>query len=503
MKGRVFLATLVYVGLANVPVWLASRLLGFSLSGLFNIEYIAIGIVSLFANRVVTVCLLLAVTAIDLTYDIGRTYMFRPAELLESASSALVYAGSHVGSIAAVILAMAAVCILAVIVGRVRIERRERVYTISALTAVACLGVAVDCGRMKVTSLNSDFEQGGSRIVRNSLHRILLDEIRLRHAQIGTSEQGTAIVGASKRLIGHTAMDSVGGERPNIVLVVVESWGKPWSEDVDKALIAPYMTPGLEQAYTVTTGTVSFSGPTVSAEMRELCGSTLGLSVLSAPASTLKGCLPDRVERMGYHTIAIHGFAGTMFERISWYKKLHFDETWFQDQLLKEGLPTCPGPLAGICDAAIPGWIDRRLQHAEGPQFVYWLTLNSHLPVPVNNLVKDPPACSSEAFADDGICAWYRLVFNVHRSVAELAMKETAKPTIFVVVGDHAPPFTSMQRRNLFSYDMVPYVVLSPKDMKRQQPANSIATAKPNGRGSARVPVEENSALMQTHGRGD
>jgi hypothetical protein len=58
---------------------------------------------------------------------------------------------------------------------------------------------------------------------------------------------------------------------------------------------------------------------------------------------------------------------------------------------------------------------------ADAPQFIYWVTLNSHLPVPVSNGVKAPPACSdnSSAAKDPAICAWYQLVFNVHRSVSQ------------------------------------------------------------------------------------
>jgi phosphoglycerol transferase MdoB-like AlkP superfamily enzyme len=194
-----------------------------------------------------------------------------------------------------------------------------------------------------------------------------------------------------------------------------------------------------------------------------------------------------------------------MFERSSWYRKIHFEETWFRSQLSQEGLPECPGPFPGICDAAIPGWIEGRLQHANEPQFIYWLTLNSHLPVPITNMVKDPPSCSSTAvLEDDGICAWYRLVFNVHRSVAELARKAEGRPTVFVVVGDHAPPFSSEKRRDEFSHSVVPYIVLSPKRERGQpsQQLRSIAIAQPPDHKRIQGLAHENSPAAHMHGHG-
>ena len=506
MNVRVPSFVFVYVIAVNVPLWAASRLLDFSLNGLFNIEYIVIGIASLFISQAVTVYLLLAATTIDLVYNACKTYMLRPGEIVASSSSAPLYVSSHAGSIVAIILAMVLVCFLADRAGSLAMEGRERIRTACVLAAIAFLGVAIDCNNRYVASVQFDYEGQGFRVIRNTLHRALTDEIRLRRGQKDSTD-GLRAVGASEKLmeLRLTGAEPRVGYRPNIVFVVVESWGKHRSNEVDDTLLAPYRNAELERFYTVTTGTVPFSGATVSGEMRELCGSTLGLGVLSAPASGLKGCLPDKVESMGYHTVAIHGFDGTMFERSSWYRKIHFEEPWFRSQLSQEGLPECPGPFLGICDAAIPGWIEGRLQRANEPQFVYWLTLNSHLPVPVANMVKDPPSCSSVAvLEDEGICAWYRLIFNVHRSVAELARKTEERPTIFVVVGDHAPPFSSQKRRDEFSYSVVPYVVLSPKceGCQPSQHLRSVAIVQPAERKRIQGLAHENRPGAHAHGHG-
>jgi len=61
------------------------------------------------------------------------------------------------------------------------------------------------------------------------------------------------------------------------------------------------------------------------------------------------------------------------------------------------------------------------------------------------------------------LCSWYQLVVNVHRSVAQLATGNLPRPTVFVIVGDHAPPFGDLARRERFSQTDVPYVILLPR----------------------------------------
>ena len=273
---------------------------------------------------------------------------------------------------------------------------------------------------------------------------------------------------ASTRLVGldTTAASMRESALPNVVLILVESWGKARVADLEAGLVQPYAEEGLFRKYTVRQGTVPFHGATVNGESRELCGSAMGFGLLSASVSQLKGCLPARMNGMGYHTIGVHGNSGGIFNRREWYRRIGFDETWFKEGLQQRGLPVCPGPLPGICDAAASAWIGDQLQRdSDSPEFIYWVTLNSHLPVPMTNLVKSPPSCEGiRATAESpALCSWYQLEFNVHRSVAELAMRETARPTVFLVVGDHAPPFSSDKLRSQFSDEVVPYVLLEPK----------------------------------------
>jgi len=76
------------------------------------------------------------------------------------------------------------------------------------------------------------------------------------------------------------------------------------------------------------------------------------------------------------------------------------------------------------------------------------------------------------------LCSWYQLIANVHSSVARLAIGQLARPTVFIIVGDHAPPFSDPELRSQFSSSEVPYILLTPLSLHR---ANEIASARANG----------------------
>ena len=239
---------------------------------------------------------------------------------------------------------------------------------------------------------------------------------------------------------------------------------------LQQAMILPYLQPDLRSQYEVVQGTVPFNGPTIAGEARELCGNSIGWGLIRASTSALRGCLPARLAALGYHRVALHGMTGNIYRRITWYRTIGFQEQWFNDQFMQQGLPDCTGAFTGTCDASVAGWIGRRLAvSSPNPNFVHWMTLNSHLPVPVPSGLSNALPCTSELSLepDTPLCSWYQLVANVHQSVSELAMSGLARPTIFVIVGDHAPPFANQALRNKFSQTVVPYVLLIPRETAR------------------------------------
>jgi Sulfatase/Cytochrome b(C-terminal)/b6/petD len=481
IKIRVFFVVFVYLVAANIPFWIASRSIGLVLIGLFNAEFLIIGILSVFLRRRLTLVLLLCAIFLDLVRGIGMTYFLSPSEMLRSVRYLLGAAPSHLWHIIAIAICIAVVCLLAVLVSRDGASNRERRWIVATLLAFFLFCVATDVLSGHAGLLRRDAQLDMPRLGRFPAHFLVVSEWQNESLRgLGRTGAGASVVSASKRLTGldtAPASSGTGAMLPNVVLILVESWGKPLAADLDEALVRPYADARLSDRYTVRQGTVPFHGATVAGEARELCGSAMGFGLLAASALQLKSCLPTRMNGMGYHSVGVHGFSDRMFDRGEWYRRIGFNETWFRDGLQRNGLPLCPGPFSGVCDAAISGWIGDQLQRSfDSPQFIYWVTLNSHLPVPVPNMVASPPACDDRRLTAESpaLCSWYQLEFNVHRSVVALALRETSRPTVFLIVGDHAPPFASAKSRSQFSDQVVPYVLLLPK---RSAEAHSLMVA--------------------------
>jgi phosphoglycerol transferase MdoB-like AlkP superfamily enzyme len=158
--------------------------------------------------------------------------------------------------------------------------------------------------------------------------------------------------------------------------------------------------------------------------------------------------------------------SGHMFRREVWYRSIGFQEQWFRDRFRQRGLPDCVGAFVGTCDAAVAGVIGQRLQTREAtPDFAYWVTLNSHLPLPAPSGVRGAVSCADSPLlsGQPTLCSWYQLIYNVHDSVARLAVGPLGRPTVFVIVGDHSPPFANPTLRDKFSSKEVPYILLIPR----------------------------------------
>jgi phosphoglycerol transferase MdoB-like AlkP superfamily enzyme len=66
------------------------------------------------------------------------------------------------------------------------------------------------------------------------------------------------------------------------------------------------------------------------------------------------------------------------------------------------------------------------------------------------------------------LCSWFRIVRAVHQSIEQVALRPNSRPTVFILVGDHAPPFGDAALAGQFSQTQVPFVMLTPKDLARR-----------------------------------
>lgn len=496
-----------YLIFANIPYWAIWRVSGFSPTGLFCVEYSVVGLISLFVPRFVTIPLLFLAICADILCGICETFLIPVRECLLNVHAAHAFSFTRLlYAVSALVLTLLTAVAAVFVPGR-SLTKPERWKAAICLMAFAVLIVGTDVvsirlatGHFPLSSLSEtsmdELNTGRDSIVllaRVPLFRLMrlekIDAANRAKEMRGMGKQ-TPVLGATAAAIQAAGIFSTDNHPlPNLVVVVVESWGLANDAPLRQALVQPYFEPDVLSKYEVIQGTAPFYGSTVAGEARELCGTSIGYYLMDAPATELKGCLPDRLAAIGYRPVAVHGMIGFMFSRNRWYKTIGFQETWFHTALKRQGLHDCIGAFVGTCDADIAAWIGRRLdQSASRPYFIHWMTLNSHLPVPVPTPLSNPAPCEASFSVTPGtaLCSWYQLIDNVQRSVVQMATGNLQRPTLFVIVGDHMPPFGNLDVRNRFSHSDVPYVVLVPR---------SIANSKADFDSSAVKPLPEVSGL--------
>ncbi|WP_420131804.1 sulfatase-like hydrolase/transferase [Rhodopseudomonas sp.] len=254
------------------------------------------------------------------------------------------------------------------------------------------------------------------------------------------------------------------GER-DVVLVMVESFGYLRDPAARARVAAPLRDPALARDYAVTSGHTMYYGSTTSGEMRELCGTRMYYRDYVAQDDDR--CLPDRLARRGYRTVAVHGFVGSMFERQQWYPTIGFGQSVFGAELIKATGRTCGESFRGACDADLAALLAASPPAEAGrPRFVYWLTLNSHVPVAPDQ-ARTNFRCGHDggAFGHADVCRMAELWHDVFNVVAQLARDPSLRKPEILVVGDHAPPLWSKHGRAQFEPGQVAWYRLQPRGL--------------------------------------
>ncbi len=252
----------------------------------------------------------------------------------------------------------------------------------------------------------------------------------------------------------------------NLVLIIVESMGAPHNPEMQKLLFAQYKNSATVRArYDIHQGIAPFYNSTTSGEMRELCGRWGDYyDLLEKNDGT---CLPAILAKQGYATDALHSFTGNFFKREIWYPHIGFGSRDFQDDLHGEGARYCGGVFPGICDRDVPHIMAQKLKAAKQPTFLYWLTLNSHLPVPPGlNLNVDHCERISAYLAREfpQVCRQFAIWNDIDVSMVNEITASDFPDTDFLIVGDHMPPFFDKHNRIQFDPEHVSWLYLHHKD---------------------------------------
>lgn len=274
------------------------------------------------------------------------------------------------------------------------------------------------------------------------------------------------------------------GKKRNLMLIMVESMGEPvGNAEMDRLLFARYNNSAINSRFEMSSGVSTYFNSTTAAEIRELCGRWGDYYDVLDKVDA--GCLPARLAEQGYETRAYHSFAGGFFDRDKWYPNIGFEKIEFADTLIERGTLECGGVFPGACDRDVPALLAQDMKAADKPQFVYWLTVNSHLPVPPGmNLDVDQCEKVSPVLAKDYpmICRQFALWDQMDRAIISEITKADFPETDILIVGDHMPPYYDRHHRSQFAPDKVPWLMLRWRGDEADEVANAPAdTASEDG----------------------
>ena len=288
--------------------------------GWFNAEFMVLtAVYALRRSRLVLACMAFNLL-IDLVEPIAHIYYFTLTDALRSFQFLAALPRARLLAYCACLILYLGAAVLSVRAAFPRKPARVLWPVAGALIALVVAQLALDVTRGRYVAMGGDMRDGGRSIARMPA-LVLLVRCHAVH-QWDTQGSATSIRSATSELLrasGPRLLEL----RPNVVIVLAESWGEMQDAASRKAFMDFYQRRGILQRYTVESGSVPFAGMTLAGETRELCSTTLGTGVMSATAAQLRGCLPTLFKEHGYHTMAVHGFSPHMFHRAQWYPDVH------------------------------------------------------------------------------------------------------------------------------------------------------------------------------------
>jgi hypothetical protein len=248
----------------------------------------------------------------------------------------------------------------------------------------------------------------------------------------------------------------------NLVIILVESLGEPINPDDRKMWEKSWLRPEWNARYAVSAGSSLYYGSTTNAELRELCGIWIQYTEYDFKNSN---CLPKKFAAAGFETTAIHSFQGSFFEREQWYPMIGFQKRMFADDLLaQKGIAPCEGVFPGACDRDVPQLIKQKLQQdPDQRKLVYWLTVNSHLPVGSKDSLhtQDCKLGTAEWRSNfPMLCRLYSVHAELSDALTRTILADDMPETDILIIGDHMPPFFQRTIRTRFDTGRVPWVYL-------------------------------------------
>lgn len=428
LRGLVVIGALPNIILLPTAVW-GSR-------AAINLEYLVIAALERHMSRVMLGVLLAITLVLDVLITFAPIFNFGPAEIVDAVQQIAHFRGRAILAAIGVVLS-----IVALAGAVVRLRGRPKALPSGGRRMLRL------CGAIGLAAVAADVANGSSwlwwratTVVNLDVATSLLasDYMRGWRSNPKHGQPMEAATDELRRALGGATAETWSAPR-KIVLVIMESMGLPRGTS-EEEIWAPFMTEAIAKRYEVRTGAVPFLGATTAGEFREMCG--IRMTHIAVRGATLPPCIPNELQSLGYETFGMHGYTGTLFERLEWYPRIGFERMEFDDDISKRpNIAKCGRVFHGVCDSTALSLVREELtRDRERRQFIYWLTLSSHFPLGGPEYGSDGCNAVGDAGKIPLVCQLWTALWPALTGLAEMAADTTVPPAWYIIVGDHMPP---------------------------------------------------------------
>ncbi|MFA6037117.1 MAG: sulfatase-like hydrolase/transferase [Legionellales bacterium] len=422
-----------------------------------DIDYLILGFLLYYLPFLISYLLFVVIVSLDIIYSVLPGFHFTDANVIRSIEHVLYLDVMSISLIAGLGL----IILYAVLKLLKKIASKQ-----AALSCLLMLFVILGADTLLGKRETTDFSQ-------KKFSSSLINNFRknLQEESIGDEMKISGTMPAVSDVI-HTHLATE--KMPNhVVYIVLESIAYFNEQAANDLQWQAFSHENMANRYDIQTGIIPFKGSTVPAEMREFCRMEVETINPDLTKIDTKACLIEQFKNNDFHTLSFHGFTGLFFNRFEWYPELGFDEMFFINDIDRKIGPVRCNEGAffeATCDESILQLIHTELLNSEHEKvFIYWLTLNTHLPVvkPMDGKLDCSLSPTTAQFED--LCHLAQQHDALFNEMVSVMTDPNLPPTLFVLVGDHAPPFLSKEILATMDNDHVPYMILWPKQDARYE----------------------------------
>lgn len=239
-----------------------------------------------------------------------------------------------------------------------------------------------------------------------------------------------------------------------ILLIVNESYGyfkdKKINHDIIKSIVKQQKNFKLFKY-----GYFPYKGVTIGGEFRELCDKNSRGVDFDSLQNAYSDCIPLKMKKSGFTTVAVHGGDEDFYKRKLWYPKVGFSEIYFDKKF--PDLKNCKA-FNGKCDSDLMSFIASKFT-GDSKKFIYWLTISTHEPYDEKIVDSQRINCSVYNLADTSlVCKNIKLQAQFFDQLSVLVENPAFRGVHVYIVGDHPPPIWDQREKEKYLEQSVSWV---------------------------------------------